>query len=69
MQLAWGAPALADEPVPADYDGDGRADVAASRAMTGEWFIRRSTDGTLLQIAWGPPALRDVPVTRRIGAR
>ena len=29
-----------DLPVPADYDGDGRADVAAYRPSTSEWFYR-----------------------------
>jgi hypothetical protein len=32
---------------------------------TGEWFIRRSSDGGLLQVAWGSPFLDDVPVPGR----
>jgi len=49
-------------PVPADYDGDHRADIAVYRATTGEWFIRRSSDGGLTQWTWGAPRLGDVPV-------
>jgi len=44
-----------------DYDGDGRADVAVYRKTTGEWFIRRSTDGGLTYIPWGA-VQTDIPV-------
>jgi hypothetical protein len=59
--VAWGAPALGDVPVPADYDGEGRADVAVYRRSVGLWLIRRSGDGGLTQISWGA-ALTDAPV-------
>jgi hypothetical protein len=29
--------------------------------MTGDWLVRRATDGTLVQVAWGSPFLGDVP--------
>jgi len=31
--------------VPADYDGDGKADIAIFRSGPGEWWINRSTGG------------------------
>ncbi|HEX2640837.1 MAG TPA: VCBS repeat-containing protein, partial [Pyrinomonadaceae bacterium] len=34
---------LADVPVPADYDGDGLADIAVWRPDTGEWFVLKSS--------------------------
>jgi subtilisin-like proprotein convertase family protein len=40
-----------------DYDGDGRADVAVYRPLTGDWFISQSgASGALLQIPWGAPS-------------
>jgi len=60
--LPWGSPFLNDVPVPGDYDGDGKADIAVYRLATGEWFLRRSIDGGLVQLPWGSPFLADVPV-------
>lgn len=34
-----------DKPTPADYDGDGRADIAVFR--NGTWYLQQSTNGTL----------------------
>ena len=51
--MTFGAAGAADQPVPADYDGDGRADIAAFRSYSdlpdaqgqADWFILRSSDG------------------------
>ena len=42
-----------DQPVPADYDGDRRSDLAVYRPGSGVWRIRRSSDGGLLSVHWG----------------
>lgn len=60
----WGAPG--DRPVPADYDGDGRADFAVFRpyegAEEGIWYIKRSSDGGVVRQQWGSATLGDVTV-------
>lgn len=45
----------------ADYDGDGKSDIAVYRRATGVWFIKQSSDGALREVAWGSPFLLDVP--------
>ena len=55
---------LADVPVPADYDADGRADIAIWRPDTGEWWVLKSStdydDKRASVFRWGK--LGDVPV-------
>ena len=47
-------------PVPGDYDGDGKADIAVFRRSTGVWYIINSRTGTGSSYAWGGSG--DMPV-------
>jgi hypothetical protein len=48
--------------VPADYDGDGRADLAVFRRQTGEWFVLRTSDGGVRRVPFGSAVFGDTPV-------
>lgn len=43
MDKHWGLGT--DVPVAADYDGDGKTDIAVWRGVEGTWYILRSSDG------------------------
>ena len=53
----WGA--SSDLAVAADYDGDGRTDIAIFRPSTGAWYIINSNSGVATTATWG--AAGDVP--------
>ncbi|HUF02607.1 MAG TPA: VCBS repeat-containing protein [Aridibacter sp.] len=57
LGLTFGAPS--DYIVPADYTGDGKADIAFFRPSTGSWFILRSEDFTYFAFPFGSDG--DIP--------
>lgn len=50
-----------DWAVPADYDGDGKADVAVWRQYEGYWYVMKSSGGYII-LKWG--SQNDIPLTR-----
>jgi hypothetical protein len=48
-------------PVQADYDGDGRADLAVYRQTSSEWYVILSSTGTGWSVQWGGSGDRPVP--------
>jgi hypothetical protein len=54
----WGG--ADDVPVPADYDGDRRADIALFRPSTGTWHVLFSSTGMQsgMEVPWGDHTVR-----------
>ena len=46
----------------ADFDGDGRADIAIYRPNTGQWIYRLSTNNVVESTTWGLAGGTDIPV-------
>lgn len=63
--VQWGLPWVGDVTVPADYTGDGRADVAVWRPDVGMWFVRSLSDNSVISQQWGLPG--DIPLAGRDG--
>jgi subtilisin-like proprotein convertase family protein len=53
-----------DRPLPADYDGDNRADLAVYREASGNWYILQSSDSQLRVNQFGLGNFQDKPFPR-----
>lgn len=60
VNKVWGQ--SADTPVVANYDGDGKADLAVWRGAYAHWYILRSSDNALESVLWGAADQGDLPV-------
>lgn len=58
--ISWGR--AGDIPVNADYDGDGRCDIAVWRPEDGSWYVRYANDGRSSTVALGQQSFGDIPL-------
>jgi hypothetical protein len=57
--VGWGGPAF--NPVPGDYDGDGKTDIAIYDTSAGAWWIIPSSGPGAYGVGWGGTAFKPVP--------
>lgn len=50
-----------DIPAVADYDGDGKADIAIRRPASGTWIVKQSSDGSYTRLFFGSQTT-DIPL-------
>jgi hypothetical protein len=61
-RMNLGLASMGDVPVAADYDGDGKTDLAIWRGPSGLWTVIKSSDGSMTTKTWGMSSSGDIPV-------
>ena len=66
--ISFGGWNLFDIPVPGDYDGVGRTEVAVFRPSTGQWMILNPIDQSQRMVYFGATNYFDIPLQAPIAA-